>query len=279
MTSTPRVVRLSCEHGSPWPLWDEDGSNDAADWPQLDPRVLAALEGWVAHWYRHFDWERGWDAGTWRDHAAEGQRLGALLAQRLGPGWQVQLAIDPVAPPTLTDGVVGLRSWRQVDVPSVLAACQDPDIQRWLPVPVPYREQDAHGFVAGFVSEEWSSGRGAPLAVVDADTGELLGSVGLKGIDPVTGTAEVGYWVAPWARGRGVAVRAARMLCDWAFGELSLERVELLVDPHNTASCTVAERLGAVRDDEPAAPQVLHGTRRPTVRYELARRLGRRSET
>jgi len=271
MTSATRVVRLSCEHFADWPLWDDDGGNDAADWPQLDARTVDALQAWVAHWNRHFDGERGWDTGTWRHHAAEGQRLRALLSQRLGAGWQVQLGTDPFLAPTLTDGGVTLRGWREDDVSGVFAACQDPDIQRWLPVPVPYRLEDAVGFVAEFVSEEWSSSRGTPLAVVDAGTRELVGSVGLKDLDPVSGTAEAGYWVAPWARARGVAVGAVRLLCDWGFDELSLERVELFVDPDNAASCAVAERLGAERDVEPAAPQFVHGTLRPTVRYELTR--------
>lgn len=270
MSSETRVVRLFCEHGADWPLWDDEGGNDDADWPQLDARTVAALAAWGAHWNRHFDWERGWDPGTWRHHAAEGQRLRALLAQRVGAGWEVRLGTDPFSVPTLTDGVVTLRGWREDDAPGVLAACQDPDIQRWLPVPVPYREEDARGFVAGFANEEWSSGRGAPLAVVDADTGELFGSVGLKDIDAVAGTAEAGYWVAPQARGRGVAARAVRLICAWAFDALSLERVELLVDPDNAASCAVAESVGAVRDDEPAAPAEVHGVSRPTVRYVLS---------
>jgi RimJ/RimL family protein N-acetyltransferase len=43
-------------------------------------------------------------------------------------------------------------------------------------------------------------------------------------------------------------VAATRLLCDWAFRELRLTRIELLVEPTNVPSHRVAERLGAVAD-------------------------------
>lgn len=77
--------------------------------------------------------------------------------------------------------------------------------------------------------------------------GELLGNVVLKELDLVTGTAETGYWTTAPARGRGVASRALAALTDWAsttFAEQGLERVELLHQIDNAASCRVAEKCG-----------------------------------
>ena len=50
----------------------------------------------------------------------------------------------------------------------------------------------------------------------------------------------------PAARGRGLAVTAVRLLVDWGFDSLGLERVEFAVLPENVASQRVAERAGAV---------------------------------
>jgi RimJ/RimL family protein N-acetyltransferase len=61
-----------------------------------------------------------------------------------------------------------------------------------------------------------------PFAAADATTGERLGRVGL-GIGR-RGAAEIGYWVDPRARGRGVATDAARALCAWAFRRLDVHR-------------------------------------------------------
>lgn len=157
----------------------------------------------------------------------------------------------PTAPPDppLSDGVVLLRPWTRADVPALAAACSDPEIARWLEtVPQPYGEVEARAYVA--FSERGWRGRGGetPLAVVDAETGELLGSCGVHWVDPAQGVAEVGYWVAPWARGRGTATRAARLLAGWVLGTLRYERLQLRADPLNTASCRVAERAGFTRE-------------------------------
>lgn len=58
-------------------------------------------------------------------------------------------------------------------------------------------------------------------------------------------SAEVGYWTAAHARGRGVAPRALEALTIWAFDAFAvegLERLELLHQVDNRASCRVAEK-------------------------------------
>ena len=177
--------------------------------------------------------------------------------------------IRRAAAPELTDGSVRLRPWRLSDATAVTAACQDPDLQHWLPVPVPYLVEHAVGFVTEFAQQQWADDQGAPFAVEAAGSGELLGSVALKDIDRVGGTAEVGYWVVPGSRGRGVAQRAVSLISAWAFAALGLQRLEFRVEPANAASCVVAERVGAVFVEQLPASEVIHGTPRDTARYVL----------
>lgn len=87
---------------------------------------------------------------------------------------------------------------------------------------------------------------------------QLVGQVVLKEVNPVTPKAEVGYWTAAHARGRRVAPRALEALTSWAFdtfGAYGLERLELLHQVDNLASCRVAQKsryaLGSIL---PAAP-------------------------
>ncbi|MDN4161108.1 GNAT family N-acetyltransferase [Nocardioides abyssi] len=178
---------------------------------------------------------------------------------------------SPRIPPTLTDGVITLRPWKRTDAPGVLKACQDADIQHWLPVPVPYLPEHAEGFVDEFSKQQWTSGEGAPFAAVDANAGHLLGAFGLKEIDRVRGVAELGYWVAAWARRRKVAQRGVALISDWAFGVAGLTRLELLVEPTNIASCAVVERAGAVLEDIVPDMDVIQGTSRDIARYALQR--------
>ncbi|MBQ0976636.1 GNAT family N-acetyltransferase [Micromonospora sp. M61] len=142
----------------------------------------------------------------------------------------------------IEDGVL-LRPWREADAEAVHRACQDPDIQRWTTVPRPYRPEHARGFVTEMSGQAWAEGTGAPFAVCDPATGDLLGSCGLISIDQA-GTGEVGYWTAPWARGRGVMVRATRALARWSFDSLGLRRLIWHAEVGNHASRLVALRAG-----------------------------------
>lgn len=175
----------------------------------------------------------------------------------------------PEATPTLTDGAVTLRAWTTADAEAIFAACQDPVLQRSIPVPVPYLAEHARGFIENFAPQQWSSRQGAPFAAVDADTGRLLAAPSLKAVDSDRKVAEVGYWVAPWARGQKVAQRAVRLMCDWAFAELGLLRLEFFIEPANVASCVVAERLGAVREKLFPDKEVIQGTSRDIALYAL----------
>ncbi|MEU1889081.1 GNAT family N-acetyltransferase [Micromonospora rifamycinica] len=147
-------------------------------------------------------------------------------------------------PVEITEDGLLLRPWLASDADDVHRACQDPDIQRWTTVPRPYRPEHAHGFVTGIAPRAWADGTGAPFAVCDAATGELLGSCGLVSIDRILESGEIGYWTAPWARGRGVTVRAVRAVARWAFATLALRRLVWQAEVGNHASRLVALRAG-----------------------------------
>ena len=85
------------------------------------------------------------------------------------------------------------------------------------------------------------------FAIVD-DEGGFLGLALVPQIDRETRTAELGYVVAPAARGRGVASEALRQLSAWAVAELGIFRLELLISVDNAASKRVAEKCGYVRE-------------------------------
>lgn len=173
--------------------------------------------------------------------------------------------------PTLTDGVVTLRAWTADDADGVRAACGDPEVERWTPLPAPYLREHAVAFVERGAPRRWATGQAAPFAVVAADGADLVGSCGLVRIDERDLVAEIGYWVAPWARGRTVAQRAVRLVRDWAFTELDLARIELLIDPDNVASRAVAERVGCVAEGVLRSRTLHRGVRRDLVLYAAVR--------
>jgi RimJ/RimL family protein N-acetyltransferase len=151
--------------------------------------------------------------------------------------------------PTITDGQVTLRAWRETDADDVHRACQDPDIQRYTQVPVPYLREHAEFFVGPFQRNNWNNRTGIGFAVTGPSGDNLLGACGLIGLDTEAAWTGVGYWIAPWARARGVGTRALRLLSDWALNELLLREVRAEIEDENTASRLVAERAGFVPSD------------------------------
>ena len=150
----------------------------------------------------------------------------------------------PTSQPTLGDGAVALRPWRADDAPAVFKACQDPEIPRFVPIPQPYTMADAEWFVRNS-REESSAGPSAHFAIVEPSTDVLLGAISRHGPRPEVGhRAAVGYWLAPDARGRGVATRAVRLLTDWTFRTTDVVRMELYTDIENERSGRVALRAG-----------------------------------
>ncbi|MFZ0324419.1 MAG: GNAT family N-acetyltransferase [Actinomycetes bacterium] len=164
---------------------------------------------------------------------------------------------DLTTPTTLRDGDLLLRPWAADDAGAVFEACQDPEIQRWTLVPVPYTVDDARGYVSGR-DELWEQGRPS-FAAVDAETGQLLGSFAVVGADDEAGP-EIGYWVVPSARGRGVATRACKALCRWLFDQ-GVPRIAWRAEVGNVASRRVAEAVGFVVEGTLRQGLVQRGTR------------------
>lgn len=140
-------------------------------------------------------------------------------------------------------GGIVLREWHRADIPALLMAIDDSEIRRMLPhIPQPYTTADAEEYIAG-TRVDLTAGTTLPT-VIEVD-GALAGSIDLRLLDGFDGlTAEIGYWVAGFARGRGVASTAARLLCDHGFEKLGLQRIELNAALNNPASARVAENAG-----------------------------------
>lgn len=159
---------------------------------------------------------------------------------------------DQPQPELAVDELV-LRPWRPTDAPGVVAAYQDPAIQRWHVRSM--TEAEARNWVASW-RQRWVAETGAGWAVCEGGT--LLGRVGLRTVDLSEGVGEASYWVLPRSRGRSVAPRALRAVTAWMFDHVGLHRVELSHSTGNDPSCRVASKAG----------YVLEGTRRQQALHD-----------
>jgi ribosomal-protein-serine acetyltransferase len=121
-----------------------------------------------------------------------------------------------------------------------------PTLSQWLPwATEDYDLARAEAWIA-HCSAAREAGTEHHFGVFHAHGGTLIGGVGLNHRIPAYRSAHLGYWVADAARGRGVAVAAARQAARFGFDVLGLQRIAILVQPENRASLRVAVKLGAV---------------------------------
>ncbi len=159
--------------------------------------------------------------------------------------------------PTLSDGVVVLRPWRDDDVDAARLV-HDEEIARWFAFPavIPTREQQA-GAVQRW-REEYADGRRTVNFLVEHE-GRPAGCVEVR--DRGDSAGELSWTLYAEMRGRGLAARAVRLLIGYAFTELGLARVEAHVEPDNTRSLRVASRAGLRREGVLRASRSVGGRR------------------
>jgi RimJ/RimL family protein N-acetyltransferase len=141
-------------------------------------------------------------------------------------------------------GRLQLRPPSEREAGDALAMLLDPDVARWNPGSDP-GDLDLEKVRAWCRrGADWSDGEHATFSMLDATTGRLLGNLSLHKIDREQQDAEIGYRVAPWARGQGVATAGVAAVTRWAFSALDLVRIEAFHAVTNPASCRVAEKAG-----------------------------------
>jgi RimJ/RimL family protein N-acetyltransferase/DNA-binding CsgD family transcriptional regulator len=145
----------------------------------------------------------------------------------------------PDPQPVLSDGVLLLRPPRPTDIDDIAEACVDPEIAAWTTVPSPYTRADAEGFLEHRPAD-WRSN---PLwAVTRVPSDRWSGGIDLR--PDGAGGAEMGYLLAPWARGHGHAARMIRLVCAYGFAELGLSVIWLHIYVGNDASRRAARSAG-----------------------------------
>ena len=134
-----------------------------------------------------------------------------------------------------------MRMWREDDFEQYLELCEDPEVMRFL-VGKTFDPLECWRHMA-FMVGHWQLRGYGPWAVEEKATRQFVGRVGF--LNPVGWPAfELGWTLSRKFWGRGYATEAARRALAYAFEELDKDHVISLIDPKNTNSIKVAERLG-----------------------------------
>jgi len=156
------------------------------------------------------------------------------------------LAIFSVPDRFEIDGPFVVRVAEERDIPVVAPAFRDPGIGGENGMPL-FDEDDLRRLWREQIPDLRARGVLFPYVIEDTTDGSILGGITLRHFDPMRGVIEVGYWLFPDARGRGLATRAVRAVAREAFAS-GLSRIEANVRIGNEASERVLERAGFTRE-------------------------------
>lgn len=147
------------------------------------------------------------------------------------------------AQPTLRTERLILRPFAEDDAPDIQRLAGELEVaDTTLRVPHPYPDGAATIWIVESAFA-WETGKGASYAITDAESGDLLGAIGLA-IAPEHAYAEMGYWISREYWNRGLCTEAARAVLELAFDSLSLHRVQARHFTRNAASGRVLQKVG-----------------------------------
>ncbi|WP_405167418.1 GNAT family N-acetyltransferase [Nocardia sp. NBC_01499] len=143
----------------------------------------------------------------------------------------------------LSNGTVWLSIPTAADIDAITECCQHPSIGEWVTIPVPYTRDNAQTFVDDIVRPGWA-GHSPTWALRLHEGGPVVGMIGLGERD--ASAAEIGYWLAPSERSRGLMTQAVNLVCEYGFRPtgLALRRISWRAFVGNYPSAAVARRAG-----------------------------------
>jgi RimJ/RimL family protein N-acetyltransferase len=173
---------------------------------------------------------------------------------------EIVLPDDPIFRPLRDDDAA----------PYAQAFRDDPELGRLLGIDEDPDEERLRGRIAR-LPERMAEGLFAEFAITDPGDGRFLGSLTLHSVDRKNRRAELGFFVVPGERGRGVAARAVAAALRWGFRGIGLERLEMTTTPDNEAVAALAARCGFEREGVLRARNLERGRRVDVVWFGLLR--------
>jgi RimJ/RimL family protein N-acetyltransferase len=149
--------------------------------------------------------------------------------------------------PIISTPRLRLRPWHPDDAAGALDIYGSPEVSRWL---APAMDRVGNLGQMRTVVNEWIAGplesEGRPIGrwvIEEIETGRIAGSGQILPLPPAGDDLEVGYQLAPWAWGRGLATEAGHALAHYAFSN-GEEEVFAVVRPNNEHGTRAALRIG-----------------------------------
>lgn len=171
---------------------------------------------------------------------------------------------------------VTLDTLRADDADDVYAMQSDPEVCRYLLYEPRSREKVEEVLARDGAATHLAAPGDYLQPAIRDENGRFIGTLYLEIKSVDDRAAEIGWSLLPRAQGKGYARDAAAMLLDLCFGEMGLHRVIAELDPRNTASVALCERLGMRHEGHFVEDMFLKGEWTDTGRYAILDREWRR---
>jgi RimJ/RimL family protein N-acetyltransferase len=176
-----------------------------------------------------------------------------------------------LTPTVLTTARLKLRWLDERDAPAQFAIFSDPQVTRYWSGATWTSMSQADDWIASAL-EAYRNGSGLRFGIELAERGELIGNASLFSFSEQNRRCELGYVLGSAHWGRGYVTEALTALLDYGFTELDLNRVEADIDPRNSASRRVLERLGFCKEGYMPERWIVNGEIADTAYYGLLKR-------
>jgi RimJ/RimL family protein N-acetyltransferase len=108
---------------------------------------------------------------------------------------------------------------------------------------MPKNISEAGGFISNIPSNPNIPNTWFQLAIVNKNEDMIIGDIGIHFLAD-NAQIEIGYTLAPSYQGQGYGIEALKSVFNYLFSDLKKHRITASVDPNNTRSIRLLERLG-----------------------------------
>lgn len=245
---------------------------------EVDGLQLLTWRSEAGHWASR---RVAWRVGFATPQLVRGLLPGRGGADRPRDGWISTLAPGEEGAPAhpwleatpLAAAGIRLRPWQDDEVDR-LALMSTDELSRTYVGPV-LPPPDAEGVARWLLTQRdrMASGAAVTWCIADAEDDLPLGYISVFDLQHpfARGCGEVGYWLLPRGRGRGVMTAALRAVSVHAFGDLGLHRIAALTDERNVASQRALLRAGfrQIATESQSCVYAQGGERHDTCSFEL----------
>lgn len=170
--------------------------------------------------------------------------------------------------PVLETERLVIRAFTNDDAEALLSFRSNPEAMRFVPRPLQRNTEEALEMI-GMINHNIAANECIGWCVVLKSSGKVIGSVSFHRIEKEHHRAELGYMLHPDYWGKGLVTEAVRAIVDYGFRELNFHSIEAIIDPDNTASASVLNKLHFVKEAHFKENFVHNGRFTDTAIYSL----------